>query len=194
MQVTLNQLMRELKEIADQHRQINEFFQGDFLDAISRDAAQYPLMVVTLAPGYMNEQTIQVNVTISICDKYNHSEYRQINEVHSDCLSIANDINTTFRQWRFQDFMDITDDITMQPFINEGQDMVAGWAMTINCEIYNDLNWCDIPYINYDFENGIPGITSCGDPFTTYELYVNGDLVDTFSLPTTENNTINIIL
>lgn len=194
MQVTLNQLMRELKEIADQHRQINEFFQGDFLDAISRDAAQYPLMVVTLAPGYMNEQTIQVNVTISICDKYNHSEYRQINEVHSDCLSIANDINTTFRQWRFQDFMDITDDITMQPFINEGQDMVAGWAMTINCEIYNDLNWCDIPYINYDFENGIPAITSCGDPFTTYELYVNGELEDTFSLPTTENNTINIIL
>ena len=51
MERTLNQLMRELEEIAVQHRQLNgSFFQGDFYDAISRDAVQYPLMVVTLQP------------------------------------------------------------------------------------------------------------------------------------------------
>jgi hypothetical protein len=46
MEKTLNQLMSELQTIAQEHRQINEFFQGDFLDAVSRDSVQYPLMVV----------------------------------------------------------------------------------------------------------------------------------------------------
>ena len=189
---TLNQVMRELSEIASAHRQINEFFQGDFLDAISRDAAQYPLMVVTLAPGNVNETSVQMSATITICDKYNNSEYRQINEVHSDCLSIVNDLNTTFRQYRWTEFVDITDDITIEPFINEGQDMVAGWTMSVNFDVYNELNWCDIPYDGYDFENGPAATEACGDPYTTYQIYVNGNLIDTFTLSTTENNTINI--
>ena len=63
--------MKELEIIATQHRQINEFFQGDFLDAVSRDAAQYPLMVVTLQPGSMTEQAVNINMIISIADKYN---------------------------------------------------------------------------------------------------------------------------
>lgn len=191
---TLNQVMRELNEIANAHRQINEFFQGDFLDAISRDAAQYPLMVVTLAPGNVNDVSVQMNAIITICDKYNHSEYRQINEVHSDCLSIVNDINTTFRQYRWTEFVDILDDIGIEPFINRGQDMVAGWTMSINFEVYNELNWCDIPYDGYDFENGPAAPTGCGDEYTTYNVYLNGVLVDTFSQATTENNTININL
>lgn len=189
---TLNQVMRELSEIASAHRQINEFFQGDFLDAISRDAAQYPLMVVTLAPGNVNETSVQMSATITICDKYNHSEYRQINEVHSDCLSIVNDLNTTFRQYRWTEFVDITDDITIEPFINEGQDMVAGWTMLVNFDVYNELNWCDIPYDGYDFENGPAAPEECGDMYTTYQIYVNGNLIETFSLSTIENNTINI--
>ena len=60
--------MKELETIATQHRQINEFFQGDFIDAVSRDAALYPLMVVTLQPGSMTAQAVNVNVIISICD------------------------------------------------------------------------------------------------------------------------------
>ena len=35
MEKTLNQLMRELSTIATEHRQINEFFQGDFIDAVN---------------------------------------------------------------------------------------------------------------------------------------------------------------
>ena len=70
--------------------------------------------------------------------------------------------------------------------------MVAGWTMLVNFDVYNELNWCDIPYDNYDFENGPAAPEACGDPFTTYQIYVNGNLIDTFTLSTTENNTINI--
>ncbi len=88
MERTLNQLMKELETIATKHKQIREFFQGDYIDAVSRDAAEYPLMVVTLQPGSMTDKAVNVNMIISVSDKYNIQEYRQINEIHSDCLSI----------------------------------------------------------------------------------------------------------
>jgi len=194
MEKTLNQLMKELETIATQHRQINEFFQGDFIDAVSRDAAQYPLMVVTLQPGSMTDQAVNVNMVISICDKYNIQEYRQINEIHSDCLSICNDIRITFQQWRFEEFMDIVGDITTQPFINRGPDVTAGWTMNASLSIYDYNDWCSIPYDDYDFENGNPPASNCGDLTTDYLLYVNGQLEDQFTQNTTTNNTININL
>jgi hypothetical protein len=194
MEKTLNQLMKELEIIATEHRQINEFFQGDFLDAISRDAAQYPLMVVTLQPGSMTDQAVNVNMIITICDKYNLQEYRQVNEIHSDCLSICNDIRITFKQWRFEEFMDINGDIATQPFINRGPDVTAGWTMNASLSIYDYNDWCSIPYDDYDFENGNPPATNCGDLTTDYEVYVNGTLEDSFTQSTTTNNTININL
>ena len=186
--------MKELEIIATQHRQINEFFQGDFIDAVSRDAAEYPLMVVTLQPGSMTDQAVNVNMVISICDKYNIQEYRQINEIHSDCLSICNDIRITLQQWRFEEFMDINGDITTQPFINRGPDVTAGWTINVSASIYDYNDWCSIPYDDYDFENGNPPGGDCGDPTTTYQVYVNGTLEDTFTQDTTTNNTININL
>jgi hypothetical protein len=194
MEKTLNQLMKELEIIATEHRQINEFFQGDFIDAVSRDAAQYPLMVVTLQPGSMTAQSVNINMIISICDKYNLQEYRQINEIHSDCLSICNDIRVTFQQWRFEEFLDIVGDIQTQPFINRGPDVTAGWTMAATVAIYDYNDWCSIPYDDYDFENGNPPATNCGDLTTDYEVYVNGNLEDSFTQNTTVNNTININL
>jgi hypothetical protein len=192
MEKTLNQLMRELETIATEHRQINEFFQGDFLDAVSRDAVEYPLMVVTLQPGSMSARSVNVSMIITICDKYDLQEYRQINEIHSDCLSICNDLRITFQQERWTEFMDVNGDIQTQPFINRGPDVTAGWTMVVNASIFDDGNWCAIPYDQYDFENGNPPAENCGDLTTTYQVYVNGVLEDTFTQSTTTNNTINI--
>jgi hypothetical protein len=195
MEKTLNQLMRELETIATEHRQINEFFQGDFLDAVSRDAVQYPLMVVTLQPGSMSARSVNVSLIITICDKYDLQEYRQINEIHSDCLSICNDMRITFQQDRWTEFMDVNGDIQTQPFINRGPDVTAGWTMVVNASIFDDGNWCAIPYDQSDFENGNPPASGdCGDLTTTYQVYVNGVLEDTFTQDTTTNNTININL
>lgn len=156
MDRTLNQLMRELSEIATAHRQIKEYFQGDYLDAVSRDAAQYPLMVATLQPGGLGDGFVQVNIIITIADKYNLQEYRQINEIHSDCLSICNDIKITMQQYRWTEFSDINFTIATDPFIQRSQDMTAGWSMNVSLNVFDDGNWCDLPMDGYDFENGTP--------------------------------------
>jgi len=153
MERTLNQLRREFKIIATEHRQINDFFFGDFLDAVSRDAVSYPLMVVTLQPGSIADFSVQVNAVITICDKYNLQEYDQVNEIHSDCLSICKDIHTIFKQYRFEDFLDIEGNLSTQPFVNKSHDVTAGWTMNIAMNIYDEENWCKIPMDDYDFEN-----------------------------------------
>jgi hypothetical protein len=72
--------------------------------------------------------------------------------------------------------------------------MVAGWTMLLSLNVFDAENWCDIPFDNYDFENGTPPETGCGDLTTTYNVYVNGVLEDTFTQNTTEDNIINITL
>ena len=155
MDKTLNQLKTELEEIATKHKQLESFFFGDFVDAISGDSVNYRLMCVTLQPATMGDNFVEVKVIITICDKYNSDSLRQINEIHSDCLSICNDIKIIFRQWRFKDFMDIDGDISTNPFINRGHDVTAGWTMTATANIYSDDNWCAIPMDNYDFKNDV---------------------------------------
>lgn len=153
MDKTLNQIKSDLNEIATQHRQINEFFFGDFLDAISGDAVDYTLMVVTIQPSQMGDDFVDVNLNITICDKYNEEDYRQIDEIHSDCLQICRDIYTTMRQNKFEDYLDINGDVSTTPFINKGHDITAGWSMDMSLKVYDDQNWCAIPFDSYDFEN-----------------------------------------
>jgi hypothetical protein len=216
MDRTLNQLMRELSEIATAHRQIREYFQGDYLDAVSRDAALYPLMVATLQPGNLGDGFVQVNVIITIADKYNLQEYRQINEIHSDCLSICNDIKITMQQYRWSEFSDINFTMSTDPFIQRSQDMTAGWSMNVSLNIFDDGNWCDLPMDDYDFENGTPPHSNdCADalvensdgsfsqnipsgdtyilPDTTYNVYLNDELVATETGVTLADFDINIV-
>ena len=153
MDKTINQIKKELNEIATQHRQLNDFFFGDFIDAISQDVINYPLMVATIQPGSMTEKSIFVNLQIIICDKYNESDYSQIDEIHSDCLSVCNDIRITMKQNRFEDYLSIDGSVSTDPFINRGQDMTAGWTMNLSLEVFDSLDWCAIPYTTYDFGN-----------------------------------------
>lgn len=208
--------MRELSEIATAHRQIREYFQGDYLDAVSRDAAQYPLMVATLQPGNLGDGYVGMNIIITIADKYNLQEYRQINEIHSDCLSICNDIKVTMQQYRWTEFSDLNFSISTDPFIQRSQDMTAGWSMNVSINIFDDGNWCDLPMDDYDFENGNPPPSGdcaaalvvnhdgsfsqsipSGDtytlPDTTYDVYLNGELVATETAVTLADFDINIV-
>jgi hypothetical protein len=153
MERTLNQIKKDVQEIATQHRQVNSFFWGDFIDAISRDAINYTLMVATIQPGTMGDGFVNVNLNIVVCDKYNEEDYNQIDEVHSDCLQICRDIFITMKQNRFDDYLDIDGDISTIPFINKGHDITAGWSMDISLKVYDDMNWCAIPFDSFDFGN-----------------------------------------
>lgn len=215
MEMTINQLAKELEIIAVQHKQINGFFFGEFFQAFAQEEpVSYPLMVVTLQPGSMSEKTVNVNCIITICDKYITDSPRSLQEVHSDCLQILRDIDITLRQERFEDLTLGTTAAT-EPFVERQADIIAGWFMSVQMSIFDLQDWCAIPYYNYDFENGdgayVPAcepaaVTNTDDtyndqiaagqtlilPDTAVTVFVEGVEQQTQQLPTLGSGTITI--
>lgn len=153
MDRTLIQVKKDFQEIATQHRQINSFFWGDFPDAISRDAVDYPLMVCSLRPGASGDHYVDVVLQLTLCDKYNLSDYRNIDEIHSDMLRIFRDVWTTLKQYKFEEYLSIEGTSSDTPFINEEFDLLAGYSHQLTLRIFDEENHCIIPYDSYDFEN-----------------------------------------
>jgi hypothetical protein len=155
MQMTLMKIRDELAYMAQQHEQINGFWWGDYQDAVNNATeAQYPLMTCTLANGGMSDNNVRVTLVIAVMDKYFEGNYRNIDEIHSDCLQRLTQIKTTLKQERFADFLDLEPQISTEPFVNRSTDVCAGWAMTLTLDVYDAEKWCEIPYSFYDFENG----------------------------------------
>jgi len=159
MERTINQIKFEFKEIATKHEQINDFFFGQFIDAISDSAINYPLMVVTLLPGDigkiqgMRKRSNLVKLAVTICDKYNADNHRQIDEVHSDTFTICADICSVLEAPRFEDYINRSAASSISPFIEKGSDIVAGQVVQIDLDVFDDGNFCSIPFDGYDFEN-----------------------------------------
>lgn len=162
MQMTLMKIRDELAYMAQQHEQINGFWWGDYEDAVNNATeAQYPLMTCTLANGGMSDNNVRVTLVIAVMDKYFEGNYRNIDEIHSDCLQRLTQIKTTLKQERFADFLDVEPQISTEPFVNRSTDVCAGWAMTLTLDVYDAEKWCEIPYSFYDFENGTFVVPEC---------------------------------
>ena len=153
MDRTINQVKKDLQEIATQHLQINDFFWGSFFDAVQRDAVNYPLMVCTLQPSGSGDHYVNVTLNLTLADKYNQDDYDNIDEIHSDLLRVFRDIWTTLKQYKFEEYLEIDGDSSDTPFINETPDMTAGWTHSLTLKIFDEENHCAIPYNSYDFEN-----------------------------------------
>ena len=208
MRITINKIVSELKYIQEQHRQLNDFFFGDFVDAINKETAPlYPYLIATLQASNDSTNAVGVNLILTVCDQYELGNIRMIQEIHSDCYQILNDIKTTMLQERWADFMDININVSKEPFINKGHDVTAGWSMNVQMNIFDEQNWCNIPYVDYDFENGYtPPSTECLpvtviDGNETLEIPSGGEYTcstspteitvsnsnDTYSVTTSEN-------
>ena len=152
MDITLNQVKAIYKEIAEKHKQINGFHWGDFLDAVSAESkAEYPILICTIQPASMAEQTVGINVQVSVWDKYNEGDWDQLDEVFSDNLSMVVDIKNIMLSERLVDYLESSFTSNPAPYKHKGQDLVAGWTFDIHHEIYDDANYCGIP-IDDSFE------------------------------------------
>jgi hypothetical protein len=191
MERSLIQLKSDFADMADKHKQINSFFWGNFVDAINQDAVDYPLMCCTLQPSQIGDSYTGVDLQVIICDKYNEQDYRMIDEVHSDMLRILKDIDVTLKQFRFQDYLDVETDFSTEPFINEGQDITAGWGGLVRMKVHDYENRCAIPYDGFDFDGSTTG-TGC--PAGTSNIYQSDGttLIESVSIPSGDTVNTNI--
>lgn len=173
---TLNQIINELKEIANQHLQINSFNAGTLDDFATSGDTRYPAMWVSYENAAISTRTESYSFSIWIVDRVKKDRSNLI-EVHSDCKSILNDIKAQLndpgygwvlgQDWNYQ--------AIFEPFM---EDEVAGWLadVTISQPFSNDV--CQIPYN----QAPIPGRASTQP--------TNGSVISSY-VPTSRIITIN---
>jgi len=177
MKITINRLAEEIKRFADEHLQLSSFYFGDFVDAVNdKDVVVYPLLVATPQPSTLTFKKANVVISFVVCDKYNEGDVFGIQQVHSDLMQIATDLRAYLRNVQDEawlDHIEVGDTINLQPFINRGQDVTAGWVFTITFEIDDVMNYCAIPLVG-----STPAPPFSCEPATVIVLNSDGTQVD----------------
>lgn len=144
MKKSLADIKELLKEIANNHANINSYFFGSYVEAVSRDALTYPAMIPTVQPSTLSFKKANINMDVYFVDKYKESDYEMRDDVLSDLLLIATDVRALMRKEIYDDF-EINQNITLNPFVNYGGDLTCGWVMSIDFEIDDLMNYCAVP-------------------------------------------------
>jgi hypothetical protein len=148
MKVTINRIAKELQNFADSHAVLSTYFFGDYVDAINTDAVVYPLLVVTPQPSNLTFKKVNLTLSCVVADKYNEGDIFGIQQLKSDLLQVVTDLRAYMRNVQDADWIDyieLSDTISLTPFINRGNDVTAGWVFTFTMQIDDSMNYCAIP-------------------------------------------------
>lgn len=148
MEITLNNIIQNLQEIADKHQQIHGFkfgvTQHDFDTSGTSDC---PEMWVTLQPSPIGISTTEFSFSMALVDAVRRGKNNQT-EVLSDLAQIAKDI---ISQLRHEDY---------------GWDFSLGQKPALNFAVHQSTyNYAEV---SFDFTLTIPDpIDSCRIPFSS---------------------------
>lgn len=143
---TLNQIIGEFKEIADQHRQINNFTVGTLEDFATSGTTNYPAWWVGYDSNAFASRTEDFTFKFWLVDRVKKDRSNLI-EIHSDLKQVAMDIiaqlNDSGYGWKVNE--DVNLGAIYEPF---HEDEVAGWTFdfTISQPFTKDV--CQIPFIS----------------------------------------------
>lgn len=206
MKSSLNRLNKELKAITDSHLQVNDYHWGDFVEAINVKTVQYPLACCFVQGQSFAKNTIPLQITVVIADKYLKNQREgNLNDVESDTLQIARDYYEILNSSPRWNNLGRVDSASCSKFLNKGADECAGWILTVGFTLKDSASICDLPMQGYDFEinsnmqicadvlifnsdNSFSYVASSGEtyilPDESFIVNVNGVYRETFTLPT----------
>jgi hypothetical protein len=176
MNVTVNQIRKEMNTLVQAHDMVNSFFWGDFHRAYNEKTQFYPLVCSYLSDGAVNTNMTQMQLVVIVCDK-TFKGLENLNDTESDTVTVARHLFNVIRQSpRWNNLLRVNS-ATLSKFYENTSDEVAGVILTMNVDIKQSRSLCDLPLDNYDFEGTfIGGGGDCEDV-----LIVNSDQTFTFS-------------
>ena len=170
-----NVLINRLEAFAAGHFLIKRFTHGqiDMSDQLQDD--QYPFMHVTPDTITPVQGGMQFGFHIMFADIPRDKEYKAEyqREVISDCIRLGQDLIAEVQNGLqlFGFDVQLVNDVTFEPFMEEQKNTVTGVAFTIKLEVPWDWSACDIPAIW-----SVGGASGSGGEGTGYgiQLQVNG--------------------
>lgn len=140
--MTINQLVKSIKELAEGHRQIETVHYGSLLEIFGKADIMYPVFAMDLIGTQISRNQMSVSMNFFFLDRILPERTNEL-EVFSDQLQIAGDIIAQLRSQSF-DFS-IQDNIRANFVTDTTPDMLAGVSITISIDIDYLASRCDVP-------------------------------------------------
>ena len=143
---TLNQIVRNLQEIADKHYQINEFQFGDPWEFYTSGIAVTPVMWVRVDPSEVTRNTVKYKFTVWLLDSVKRGEINET-EVLSDMFQVATDVIAQLRSpdynWSFD-----YETTTITPVTEHSPYAITGVYFNVSIKLLYPGDTCRIPFTN----------------------------------------------
>jgi hypothetical protein len=141
-QLTLNQTVKLIKDIAESHDQINTVYFGDVWEFLAQTDNTYPAMFYSLTGSQINGKSLDMSFSLFFLDRQLQDETNET-EVLSDQLLIAQDIVSMFRHPKFD--WEIADNVVLEFFTENEKDYLAGVKADVTISFPMLSNRCQIP-------------------------------------------------
>lgn len=144
--MTLNSIIRRIRQIAEAHKQVRRFKTGLAADFFADHTAKYPACCLQYTAASIADGALTINFRMFLVDLVHVADETKANEddVLSDTLQVLMDLyaemnNNNYSDWR------ISTSGTMEAIIEGGEDMYAGWFLDFTIRTPFTQNICAVP-------------------------------------------------
>ena len=193
---------------------VNTVTQGDIFSVDLSKQTIFPLAHIMVNSSTLGDNTQTFNVSVIAMDIVDVSKAAAPNDFEDsdnelDVLNTQHHVlNRAYQQMLHGNLWDaqfvVETDPTLEPFTERFENLLAGWTMTFDVVVPNDMTICDTdsyapfcaPAYVVNTDASYTATVQSGNtltlPDTTFNVQIDGTLVDTETYPTLSNQTINI--
>lgn len=144
--MTYKEIVDRIKEVVDAHKMLADFGYGNLSDIKAgndQSEANYPYAFVNPTNHTRTGQSIIYRFNLIVMDMAKDDEFLKI---QSECQQYIDDILAHLRFY-YNDQVDLTLNVTLTPFKERFQDVVAGMTASLEIELPSRLSDCYAPFI-----------------------------------------------
>jgi len=143
---TFNEIVTAFETFSDEHQQINTFYSGQTWN-FQTQTNLYPAVIMLPESSSIEKGSINLSFNLFVADILN-SDRTNLDEIYSDTLQILADFVSYFDD-AYEDseieFFLNSENISIHPFEEKFDDVVAGWMAKIEINMPYSGNICVIP-------------------------------------------------
>jgi len=140
--MTLNQIVKQITSIGNNHEQIKFVYFGDVWERLSNGEVTYPAMFFSLTDAQILAKQIQYNFSIYVMDRMLMEETNET-EVLSDMTLIGQDIVAKLREHTYNWIA--SDNMTLSFYTESDPDYLAGVKIDFTLTLSSLNDTCQIP-------------------------------------------------
>ena len=136
-------IIEQIKEALLEEPFVNTVTEGDLFDVDLSKQTMFPLSHIMMNNATHQGNVIQFNITILMMDIMNQKDDDNKVDIWNTQLAVAIRIMDRLNRGDLRtDFWELTGNPTFEPFSERFENDLAGWAVTFDVVVRNDMSLC----------------------------------------------------